>query len=101
LAGVTSGGVEFIRGVDYADVIRIEDGRFRSVAPTAPIATELDAVQVRIRIGGPCPEAAVADAVFAARICAARTPRAATGSAFIALSAALIAMHPQLGSQPE
>ncbi len=37
LAAVTSAAVELIRGVDHADVLLIDGGRFESLAPTAPI----------------------------------------------------------------
>jgi hypothetical protein len=33
LGAVTSAAVELIKGVDYADVLLIEDGEFRSVTP--------------------------------------------------------------------
>jgi GAF domain-containing protein len=63
LAGVTAAAVDLIGGVDYADVLLIEDDHFDSIAPTAPIVKELDAVQERLG-QGPCLHAAVADSVI-------------------------------------
>ena len=63
LAGVTAAAVDLVDGVDYADVMLIEDGQFRSVAPSAPLVTELDAVQQRLQ-QGPCLEAAVGDTMI-------------------------------------
>lgn len=45
LGRVTAAAVELIDGVDYADVLLIDDGRFRSVAPTDPIVSDLDELQ--------------------------------------------------------
>jgi hypothetical protein len=42
-----------IDGVDYADVMLIGDGKFRSIAPTAPVLVDLDEVQMRYN-EGPC-----------------------------------------------
>lgn len=63
LAGVTAAAVDLIGGVDYADVLLIEDDHFDSIASTAPIVEELDAVQERLG-QGPCLQAAVADSVI-------------------------------------
>ena len=63
LASVTAAAVDLIRGVDYADVLLIDEGRFDSVAPTAPIVKELDAIQERLD-EGPCLQAAVNDSVI-------------------------------------
>jgi hypothetical protein len=51
LASITAAAVELIGGVDHADVLLIDDGRFDSVAPTAPIAKELDAIQQLLEEG--------------------------------------------------
>ena len=58
IARLTSAAVSLINGVDYADVMLIQDGSFESVAPTDPLITELDAVQMQSG-QGPCLEAAV------------------------------------------
>ncbi|MDT5203627.1 MAG: hypothetical protein QOD34_263 [Mycobacterium sp.] len=63
LAGVTAAAVDLIRGVDYADVLLIEKDHFDSIAATAPVVKELDAVQERLG-QGPCLQAAVADSVI-------------------------------------
>jgi GAF domain-containing protein len=63
LASVTAAAVELIEGVDYADVMLIEEDQFRSVASTAPLVTELDAVQLRLR-EGPCLQAATDEEVI-------------------------------------
>jgi hypothetical protein len=46
-----------VRGVDYADVMLIQDDRYWSVAPTDPVVTELDEVQMQLN-EGPCLQAA-------------------------------------------
>jgi transcriptional regulator with GAF, ATPase, and Fis domain len=63
LAGVTAAAVELIDGVDEADVLLISDGQFRTMTPTSPLATQLDAAQQRFN-EGPCLQAAIADAVI-------------------------------------
>jgi transcriptional regulator with GAF, ATPase, and Fis domain len=63
LASVTAAAVDLIRGVDHADILLIQDDRFVSMAPTSPIAKELDAVQERLG-QGPCLQAAVAGSVI-------------------------------------
>ena len=57
LGRVTAAAVELIDGVDYADVLLIDGGRFRSVAPTDAIVSDLDELQMRTE-QGPCLEAA-------------------------------------------
>ena len=63
LTGLSLAAVELIRGADYADIMLIDDGNYRSVAATAPVMRELDAAQMRFG-EGPCWQAAVADAVI-------------------------------------
>lgn len=63
LASVTAAAVELIGGVDHADILLIDGDRFDSLASTAPVAEELDAVQLRFQ-QGPCLQAAVADSVI-------------------------------------
>jgi GAF domain-containing protein len=63
LASVTTAAVELIRGVDHADILLTDGGRFASMAPTAPIAKELDAIQQRLQ-EGPCLQAATTDLVI-------------------------------------
>ncbi|MDG5483386.1 GAF and ANTAR domain-containing protein [Mycolicibacterium gadium] len=58
LGRLTSAAVSLVKGVDYADVMLVQDGSFESVAPTDPLVTELDAVQMQSG-DGPCLEAAV------------------------------------------
>ncbi len=58
LATVTAAAVELIRGVDHADILLIDAGHFDSIAPTAPIAKEIDIIQQRFQ-EGPCLQAAV------------------------------------------
>jgi hypothetical protein len=62
-ASVTAAAVDLVEGVDYADVMLVEDGQFQSIAPSAPLVTELDAVQLNLA-QGPCLEAAVADSMI-------------------------------------
>lgn len=62
LTRITSAAVELIDGVDYADVMLVDNGEFRSLAPTAALVTDLDSAQMR-HGQGPCLEAAVADSV--------------------------------------
>lgn len=63
LSSVTYAAVQLIDGVDFADVLLITDGEFRSVTPTDPIMTELDAVQQKVG-QGPCLEAVINDSVI-------------------------------------
>lgn len=63
LCGVTAAAVELIHGVDYADVMLIGGGTFRSIAPTAPVPVGLDEIQMRYH-QGPCLCAAVPDSVI-------------------------------------
>lgn len=63
LGRVTAAAVELIAGVDYADVLLIEDGQYRSLKPTSPIMTQLDAAQRELE-EGPCLQAAAVDAVI-------------------------------------
>jgi transcriptional regulator with GAF, ATPase, and Fis domain len=60
LGSVTAAAVELVEGVDYADVLLIGDGRFRSVQPTSEVATRLDDVQEELR-QGPCLQAALSE----------------------------------------
>ena len=60
LATVTTAAVELIRGIDYADVLLVEEDRFDSMAPTDPVAKELDTVQRRLQ-QGPCLQAALVE----------------------------------------
>lgn len=60
LEKVTAAAVELIRGIDHADVLLIDDGRFESIGATDSIAEELDDVQQRLQ-QGPCVQAALAD----------------------------------------
>ena len=63
LAAVTAASLRLMTGVNYADVMVITKGRLQSIAPTAPLATELDAVQHRLQ-QGPCLQAALTDSVI-------------------------------------
>ncbi len=62
LTRVTAAAVDLVDGVDYADVMLREAGGFRSLAPTAPLVSDLDQVQMHHQ-QGPCLEAAQADSV--------------------------------------
>jgi transcriptional regulator with GAF, ATPase, and Fis domain len=62
LGHVTTAAVDLVEGVDYADIMLLDSGTFRSLAPTASLVTDLDHVQMRLQ-QGPCLEAAVADSV--------------------------------------
>lgn len=61
LETVTVRAVEFISGVDFADVLLIDEQQYRSVAPTAALAIELDALQLDLD-EGPCLTAAAREA---------------------------------------
>lgn len=56
LEAVTTQAVRLIGEVDFADILLIEGSRHRSLAATAPIAEQLDTVQVELN-EGPCLEA--------------------------------------------
>ena len=62
LTRITAAAVDLVDGVDYADVMLVDSGEFRSVAPTASLVTDLDHTQMQHN-QGPCLEAAVADSV--------------------------------------
>ena len=61
LTAVTTGAVDLIDGVDFADVMVLNYGRVRSVT-TVPLLVELDALQVELQ-EGPCLAAAVGGAM--------------------------------------
>jgi transcriptional regulator with GAF, ATPase, and Fis domain len=63
LASVTASAVDLIDGIDYADVLLITNGEFRSVKPTTPMVTELDQLQQEAG-EGPCLEAVVTDSII-------------------------------------
>ena len=65
LGHITAAAVDLVEGIDYADVMLIEDGSYRSVASTADLVTDLDHAQMRLQ-QGPCLEAAVSDAIVRA-----------------------------------
>jgi hypothetical protein len=62
LASVTAAAVDLVNGVDCADVVLIQDGDFRSTAPTSKLAPLLDQAQQRAG-QGPCMDAS-AEAVM-------------------------------------
>src|SRR3954471_5829335 len=62
LIRVTAAAVDLVDGVDFADVMLVDEGEFRSVAPTDTLVTDLDHVQMRHH-QGPCLEAAQADSI--------------------------------------
>jgi transcriptional regulator with GAF, ATPase, and Fis domain len=62
LARITAAAVDLVDGVDYADIMLVDSGEFRSIAPTASLVTDLDHTQMQHR-QGPCLEAAVVDSV--------------------------------------
>ena len=62
LTRVTAAAVQLVDGADYADVMLVDNGEFRSVAPTDPMVTELDRVQMDHQ-RGPCLEAAAVNSV--------------------------------------
>src|SRR4051812_2478640 len=63
LADVTTAAVKLIAAVDVADVLLIQDGKFRSMAPTSDLAPRLDTVQQETG-QGPCLEAAVGETLI-------------------------------------
>jgi transcriptional regulator with GAF, ATPase, and Fis domain len=65
LGHITTAAVDLVDGIDYADVMLIEGGSFRSVAPTAQLVTDLDHAQMRLQ-QGPCLEAATSDSIVRA-----------------------------------
>lgn len=62
LAELTRAAVELIDGVDYADVLLISNGEFRSISPTSPIATQASKAQEQTS-QGPCVDAADRDVI--------------------------------------
>lgn len=62
LTRVTAAAVHLVDNVDYADVMLLNGDEFRSVAPTAPLVTDLDRVQMDYQ-RGPCLEAAAVNSV--------------------------------------
>ena len=56
LTRITAAAVHLVDGADYADVMLIDKGEFRSVAPTDPLVADLDRVQMDHQ-RGPCLEA--------------------------------------------
>ena len=60
---VTESAVDLIDGVDYADVMLVQDGLFWSVAPTDPLVTHLDELQMEFK-EGPCLQAAADDTLI-------------------------------------
>jgi transcriptional regulator with GAF, ATPase, and Fis domain len=65
LGHITTAAVDLIEGIDYADVMLIESGSYRSIAPTAQVVTDLDDAQMRLQ-QGPCLEAAASDSIVRA-----------------------------------
>jgi GAF domain-containing protein len=63
LGRLTAAAVELMQRVDYADLMLIEDGEFRSLKPTSPLMVKLDIAQWELQ-EGPCLEAAAIDAVI-------------------------------------
>ncbi|PRC42211.1 ANTAR domain protein [Mycobacterium sp. ITM-2017-0098] len=63
LAAVTATAVSLIAGIDYADVMLVDHGEFESIAPTDPLVSDLDALQLRLQ-QGPCLQAAVGEEVI-------------------------------------
>jgi transcriptional regulator with GAF, ATPase, and Fis domain len=62
LGDLTAAAVQLIHGVDCADILLINKGGFHSIAPTSPIATELDEAQKRTG-EGPCLDAVERDVI--------------------------------------
>jgi transcriptional regulator with GAF, ATPase, and Fis domain len=62
LSHVTAAAVDLVDGVDHADIMLVDKGKYRSIAATHSLVTDLDDVQMRL-YQGPCLEAAVADSV--------------------------------------
>ena len=65
LGHITTAAVDLVDGIDYADVMLIENESYRSIAPTAALVTELDNAQMRLQ-QGPCLEAATSDSIVRA-----------------------------------
>jgi transcriptional regulator with GAF, ATPase, and Fis domain len=63
LSSLTAAAVELVDGVDFADIMVMNDGKARSVSPTVPLLVELDAVQVNLQ-QGPCLTAAISGAMI-------------------------------------
>jgi GAF domain-containing protein len=62
LAAVTGAAIRLIPGIDYADVMLLDKGTVESVAPTHPLVSDLDGLQLRLQ-EGPCVQAALHDEV--------------------------------------
>jgi hypothetical protein len=81
LGSVTTAAVDLIDCIDYADVLMITEGEFRSVKPTSPMIVELD--QLQYDVGeGPCLAAASSDLIIRCPDLSAdeRWPRFAAGA---------------------
>jgi GAF domain-containing protein len=61
LETVTASAVDLIPDIDFADVLIVDGHRYRSLAPTAELAAELDAIQLEMQ-EGPCLAAAAESA---------------------------------------
>ena len=53
LSHVTAAAVDLVDGVNYADIMLVDQDKFRSLAPTAALVTDLDNVQMGDQ-QGPC-----------------------------------------------
>src|SRR5437868_5947221 len=62
LTRITAAAVHLVDGADYADVMLIDKDEFRSVAPTDPLVSDLDRVQMDHN-RGPCLEATTDNSV--------------------------------------
>lgn len=60
LTTVTACAVDLIYEVDFADILLIDGDQYKSVAPTSPIADDLDKLQWKLQ-EGPCLAAAEGD----------------------------------------
>ncbi|BBZ16312.1 GAF and ANTAR domain-containing protein [Mycolicibacterium gadium] len=65
LEAVTSLAVQLIPAVDFADVLLVDEHEHRTVAPTDPLAVDLDSLQLDLQ-EGPCLGALVEDATIVA-----------------------------------
>jgi hypothetical protein len=61
--GVTAAAVALIDAVDFADILLVVGGDFRSLVPTAPLAVQLDMKEKQFNEGA-CLDAATSDAVI-------------------------------------